>query len=51
MCCAQHTLFHKESIIGRYNMWKQATKMQQISPCYPFIHAGKVLKGNKVLGS
>lgn len=41
MCCAQYSLFHKESITGKYNMWKQATKMQQISLYYPLIHAGK----------
>lgn len=34
----------KKALLGNTNMWKQATKMQQISPYYPLIHAGKFLK-------
>lgn len=31
----------KKAPLGNADMWKQATKMQQISPCYPLIRAGK----------
>lgn len=41
-CVVPSTLFSiKKASLGNADMWKQATKIQQINPCYPFIHAGK----------
>lgn len=44
-CAVPSTLFSiKKASWGKVDMWKQATKIQQINSWYPFVHAGRFEK-------